>query len=198
MGPSVLAVIAPGSEEMEAVIVIDILRRADIAVTVASADPDQRLLVQGSRQTWLQADCLIADCDGRDFDLIYLPGGVPGVDNLAASAALNQRLLAQHRAQRWIAAICAAPAVVLEPLGILQGRRVAGAPGFMARIQSALPVDQARCLRDGHCLTSRGPGTAMEFAFFLVAILLGAPAALRLGEPMALSFDLAAMLGACD
>eukprot|EP00850_Spirogloea_muscicola_P006321 SM000030S11330 [mRNA] locus=s30:116358:118947:- [translate_table: standard] len=177
----VLVPIAHGSEEMEAVIVIDILRRAGVEVTVASVESD--LLIVASRQVQLVADKLIEDTAGHIFDLIVLPGGMPGAERLANSAALVDILKEQTKQGRSIAAICAAPAVVLEAQGLLARRKATAHPAFSEKLSDQSAVE-ARVVIDGSVITSRGPGTAMEFALTLVGELLGPERAHEVAKPM--------------
>lgn len=163
--PSVLVPIAPGCEELEAVTVVDLLRRADFDVLSAG-------LVEGpitaSRRTVLVPDVLLVDMIDQDFDLIALPGGMPGAQHLAESRILKRMLARQHERDGWIGAICAAPRV-LAAHGLLAGRRVTSFPGMLDEFDdgSFEHVDEAVVV-DGHIVTSRGPGTAMDFALTLI------------------------------
>lgn len=179
--PVVLVPIADGAEEIEAVTVIDTLRRADIAVQVAAVGPERT--VTCSRGVVVTADVLLADTDGRTFEAIVLPGGMPGARHLHENRRLGALLTAQHARGGVIGAICAAPAVVLAPAGILDGRDATCHPGFMDH----LPEGRRRTDRvviDGHVITSRGPGTALEFALALVERLRGRDARDRVAGPM--------------
>ena len=169
MTKSVLVPIANGSEEIEAVTVIDVLRRAGAQVTVASVGD---LQVTASRGVKLMADCVIDDCMDLTFDLVALPGGIPGAEHLRDSESLKQILIRQRDAGRLYAAICAAPAVVLEHHGLLQGRKATTHPAFVERLSDASSVPSPVVV-DGNCITSRGPGTALVFALELVNALFG-------------------------
>ncbi len=166
----VLIPLAHGCEELEAVTLIDLLRRAGIEVVTASLEPG---IVQCSRGTRLVADLALDEVLGEDFDMIVLPGGLPGSSNLDADARIH-RLLARHQAEdRFIAAICAAPKV-LANAGLLQGKSATAYPG--AIIISDFPevtVLNAPVVVDGKTITSRGPGTAMDFALQLIESLVG-------------------------
>lgn len=175
-----LVPIADGTEEIEAVTIIDTLRRAGIDVFVASVS---RKNITASRGVKLEADGLIHDIIAREFDVIAIPGGMPGAKHLSESATLNQLIKDQHEARRLIAAICAAPVVVLKPLGILDGRKATAHPGFSDQLADSSAVDD-RVVLDGHVLTSRGPGTALEFALTIIRVLVGAEAAAKVAEPM--------------
>ncbi len=177
-----LVPIADGSEEIEAVTIIDTLRRAGIHVFVASVS---RLQITASRGVKLEADGLITEVIAREFDVIAIPGGMPGATHLSENAALNQLIREQNQASRLIAAICAAPVVVLKPLGILAGRKATAHPGLSDQLEDTSAVTE-RVVHDGHILTSRGPGTALEFSLTIVRLLLGADAAAKVAEPMLL------------
>ena len=169
MSKTVLVPIADGSEDIEAVTIIDILRRAGADVTVASVDGLQVTMSRGIRIT---ADELIADCAERTFDLIALPGGIPGAEHLRDSAILADMLKRQHREGRLYSAICAAPAVVLTPHGLLKDKKAASYPTFADKLENsqaaAIPV-----VEDGQAITSRGVGTAIPFALKLTEKLFG-------------------------
>ena len=180
MPSQVLVPIADGSEEIEAVCIIDVLRRAGAEVTVASVDG---LQVTASRGVKLVADALIADCAGHEYALIALPGGMPGAEHLRDSAALERLLRRQAQAGRLYAAICASPVVVLQHHGLLAGRRATCHPAFADQLANDESIDE-RVVVDGPCVTSRGPGTAIEFALQLVEQLCGPEQARQVGEHM--------------
>lgn len=180
MKPKVLVPIADGSEEMEAVTIIDVLRRAGAQVTVASVGERQ---VTAAHGVMLVADTTISECEADSWDLVVLPGGIPGAQHLHASAPLQRILAAQNDANRFVGAICAAPAVVLQPQGLLSGRRATCHPAFADQIPSASPDDR-RVVVDGHCVTSQGPGTAFEFALTLVEMLFDRARAQEVAAPM--------------
>lgn len=180
--PRALVPIADGTEEIEAVCIIDILRRAGVAVTVASVGT---LQITASRGVRIVADCLIDDCQEAPYDLIALPGGVPGAENLRDSRVLTNILKAHNQAGRWLGAICAAPAVVLTAHGLLNGRQATAHPAFVEELASRQRADE-RVVIDGRCVTSRGPGTAVEFALQLVTLLCGDAQAREVAAPMVL------------
>jgi 4-methyl-5(b-hydroxyethyl)-thiazole monophosphate biosynthesis len=164
----VLVPLAPGFEEIEAVTVIDLLRRADVEVVVAGVE---RGPIAGSRGVRLLPDASLDDVAGASFDLVVLPGGRGGTDRLIADSRVHALLRDQVRAGRLVAAICAAPEV-LHRAGLLEGRQVTSHPSS----RDALPgvrYREDRVVRDGSIITSRAPGTAMEFAFTLVELLCG-------------------------
>ena len=167
----VLVPLAQGFEELEAVTIVDILRRAGLEVVIASLEGGA---VTGSHGIRLHADAALGEVADSDFDAIALPGGMPGADHLKRDpriAAIVRRL---HGAGRPVAAICAAP-MVLDAAGVLDGRRATSYPGFLKDSRKATVVDEA-VVADGGVITSRGPGTALDFALALVEELAG-PAA---------------------
>ena len=165
----VLLPIANGTEEIEAVTIIDTLVRGGIKVTVATVHKDS-LQVICSRGVKLIVDCHIEACSEQKYDMIVLPGGMPGAEHLRDCADLKALLLQQHDAGRLIGAICAAPAVVLKTHGLVPGAATCyPVPKFTSQIDF---VDN-RTIRKGGVVTSQGPGTAMEFALSLVSILAG-------------------------
>lgn len=179
---SALVAIADGSEDIEAVTIIDVLRRAEVDVTVAGC-MHGRDTVTAARGTRITADAHIDTAADRDYGLIVLPGGMPGAEHLRDCETLMQRVRDQRNAGRLIGAICAAPAVALEPSGILAGRRVTCFPAFAERIESATWLDEP-VVRDGLLITSQGPGTAIAFALALVGALVDAETAERIGQQM--------------
>ena len=183
---TVLVPIANGTEEMEAVIVIDVLRRAGATVDAASVSPDGSLAVKCSRGVVLQADKTITECQGISYDMIVLPGGMPGAENLRDCGILIDMLKAQQKVGKPFAAICASPAVVLETHGLLDGtKRATVHPAFEGPLQNNGRVDiQHRVVVDGNVTTSRGPGTAFEFALTLVSQLFGKEKAAEVAGPM--------------
>jgi len=180
MAKKVLVPIADGTEEIEAVCIIDVLRRAGAAGTVASVDG---LQITASRGVKIVADCLIYDCLTTDYDLIAVPGGMPGAERLSDADAVFRLLQGQRRKERLYAAICAAPAVVLETHGLLENRRATSHPSFSDRLSDQSAID-SRVVVDGNVITSQGPGTAIEFALTLVELLFGKEKAEEVAEPM--------------
>lgn len=179
--PTVLVPIADGTEEIEAVSIIDVLRRAGAEVTVASVG--EALQITASRGVRIVADCAIEDCREDTFDLIVLPGGIPGAEHLRDSQTLLALLRRHQAAGGWYGAICAAPAVVLSHHGLLGGRQATSHPAFADRMGDGQAV-ASRVVVDGKCVTSQGPGTALEFALTLVALLMGDAKAKEVAAPM--------------
>lgn len=183
MNPTALVPIADGSEDIEAITIIDVLRRANVEVTVASVH--EHLVITASRHTRITADALIQDCVDQDYDLIVLPGGMPGARNLSECALLIDRLRRQRDAGFWYGAICAAPAVALAPHGLLDGLAATGHQAFRENLPDKSRVND-RVVVDQNCITSQGPGSAIEFALELVARVCGQDARDQVAAPMML------------
>ncbi|MEQ1814764.1 MAG: DJ-1 family glyoxalase III [Candidatus Nitrotoga sp.] len=166
--PRVLVPLAEGCEEIEAVSVINILRRAGVEVVVAGLNVKP---VRGSRGVIFLADVDLDTALQKDYDMIVLPGGQPGVNNLKADMRvinIVQRMVAQNK---FVTAICAAPSV-LATAGVLEKKRATSFPGALDIFPNVLLQQQA-IVEDGKIITSRGPGTAMDFALVLVERLCG-------------------------
>lgn len=184
MVKKVLVPIADGTEEIEAACIIDALRRAGAEVTVASVD---KLQVTASRSMKLVADTLIANCAGQTYDCIALPGGMPGAEHLRDSTELIAMLKKQKATGRLYGAICASPAVALQPHGLLEGVRATCYPAMRGKLNPAYVSDE-RVVVDAECVTSQGPGTAIEFALKLVELLFGPQRAKEVADPMLVAF----------
>jgi protein deglycase len=170
MNKKVLVPIADGTEEIEAVCIIDTLRRAGAEVTVASVTG--KLQITASHGVKIAADALINDCVGGIFDLVVLPGGMPGATNLRDSKELADVLKNQQLDGRLYGAICASPVVVLQHHGLIGNRKATCYPSFAAELQNPAPAETSVVV-DGTLATSQGPGTAIEFALKLVELLFG-------------------------
>lgn len=176
MARKALVPIADGSEEIEVVCIVDTLRRAEVDVTVASVMG--RTEITAARGTRIVADALIEDCTDAVYDVIALPGGIPGAEYLRDCAPLIRMVTAQRDSGRLYGAICASPAVALLPHGLVAGRRATCFPSYLPVLAQAANVEAAedRVVVDGNLVTSRGPGTAIEFALMLIEILSDDPA----------------------
>lgn len=161
--------LAEGFEEVEAVTQIDYLRRAGIEVTTAGIASAE---ITGSRGLKVMCDAGIEDIDAERFDAVVVPGGMPGAANVAESDAAGSLIKSLYKRSALVAAICAAPAVVLQPLGILSRKRATCYPGFENRFRDVL-FSEEQVVTDGNIITSRGPGTAAEFAFSIISALVG-------------------------
>ena len=167
----VLVPLAQGCEELEAVTVIDLLRRAGIDVVTAGLD-DQP--VTASRGVRLLPDTTLDAVIEEDFDMIVLPGGLPGADHLDADPRVRSLLKSMAADGRFTAAICAAPKA-LASAGLLDGKSATSYPGVIDAMELASTnVVAEPVVVDGKIVTSRGPGTAMDFALALIEQLLGA------------------------
>ncbi len=165
----VLVPLAEGFEELEAVTIIDLLRRADIEVDVAGLAPGP---VTGSRRTVIQPDLTLDEALARDYDMVVLPGGLPGATHLDQDPRIHALLKRLHEGGKYTAAICAAPRV-LAHAGLLEGRHATAYPGVLEADAGGARVSGEAVVRDGTVITSRGPGTAMDFALALIEALAG-------------------------
>ncbi len=175
----VLVPIADGVEEMEAVIAIDVMRRAQWDVCVAGLKEGA---VTASRRVRLVPDIAWDAIDPASFDVIVIPGGAGGVDILRRDDRVLSAVRNQAGAGKYVAAICAGP-LVLQAAGILDGRRVTSHPSVAAQITACERVDDPVVV-DGRVITSQGPGTSFDFALTLVRELDGAEQAVKLAQAM--------------
>jgi len=156
--------LANGFEEIEAISIIDVLRRADIEVLVVSVTG--KVEVNGAHQIRILADTLFEEVDYSDLFMIVLPGGMPGASNLDAHEGLKNQIKQFDQENRPLAAICAAP-MVLGNLGVLQGKQAVSYPGFESYLKGA-EVLTVPVVESGNVITGRGIGTALEFALAIV------------------------------
>jgi 4-methyl-5(b-hydroxyethyl)-thiazole monophosphate biosynthesis len=176
MSKKVLVFLAPGFEEVEAITPIDYLRRAGIEVCTLAVGQDKA--VTGAHGITLLADASFSELAAQGkagsaaWDGALLPGGQPGASNLAASRETASLLLEFEREGKWICAICASPAVVLAPLGLLKGRRFTCFPGMEREVSGGQWSQEAVVIHD-HIITSRAAGTAAAWATALIGKLLG-------------------------
>ena len=166
--PTVLALLADGFEEIEAVTPIDLLRRAGAEVVIASLSPG--IHVTGRSGMVMHADTLLSAIETHSFDCVFLPGG-PGTKLLRADPRVNALVRRQAEAGRWLAAICAAP-TVLHDAGLLVDRRYTAHFSVSDELPRLLPNEKV--VQDGMILTSRGAGTALDFGLLLVEKLFSA------------------------
>ena len=165
---SALVLFADGSEELEAITAVNILRRAGVSVTLAGLETGA---LKGSRGVMLMPDKTLDEALHEDYDMVVLPGGQPGTDHLKADARvikLAQRMALQDK---YVGAICAAPSV-LATAGLLDGKQATSFPGALNPFQK-VKLQHGAVVEDGKIITSRGPGTAMDFALTLVERLAG-------------------------
>lgn len=159
--------LAPGVEEIEAMATIDALRRAEIPVVAVAVDTT--LQIKGATGQTIVADSLISDVNVDDADWLIVPGGVPGAPNLHASAKVSEMLLEHYDKGGRIASICAGPAVVLAPLGILKGKKATCYPGLGDSIDSnGGEYVKEKVVVAPNLVTSEGPGTTLPFAIEII------------------------------
>jgi 4-methyl-5(b-hydroxyethyl)-thiazole monophosphate biosynthesis len=166
----VLVPLAEGCEELEAVTIIDLLRRAGIEVVAAGLQPG---IVKASRGTQIMPDLTLDAALAHEFDMVVLPGGMPGAKHLKEDARILNLLKKMAGEGKYTAAICAAPTVLAEA-GLLKDKKATSYPGFLDKMNlSDTQYVTDAIVRDGKVLTSRGPGTAMDFALALIEALSG-------------------------
>ncbi len=161
---------ADGFEEVEALMTVDLMRRAGIEVTLAAIEKDVET-VMGSHGIGVKMDAALDQVELSEQDAIILPGGMPGTRHLGESSAVCEALKKMNEEGKVVAAICAAPSV-LGACGILQGKKATSYPGFEEKLSGAEVVTDEPVVVDGNVVTSRGLGTAMEFGFALVEMLV--------------------------
>ncbi len=175
--------LATGFEDMEAIATIDILRRAGIKATTVSINDTKS--VTSAHGVTIEADSIFSETDFTDASWLILPGGLPGASNLAEYQPLTQLLVKHSKAGGNIAAICASPAVVLAPLGILDGKEAICYPGFENSMPNA-KKGYTPVVTDGNIITANGPATAIQFALSIVARIKGEEVAREVGEGLLL------------
>jgi 4-methyl-5(b-hydroxyethyl)-thiazole monophosphate biosynthesis len=174
----VLVPLAEGFEEIEAVTIVDVLRRADVEVVVAGLKPGP---VTGSHGIRIQTDLSLDQVTAADYALVALPGGMPGADHLERDPRLRRLLTEMAQAGKVVSAICAAPKV-LASAGLLRDKQATSYPGFLD--PKAVGYREDPVVTDGNIITSRGPATAMQFALTLVERLAGAAKRAELEQRM--------------
>ena len=166
---SALLVLANGFEEIEAIAVFDILERAGVKVTVSGLSEKE---VISARKMHILTGVTLSQIDSK-FDAIILPGGGEGAKNLSRSKELIDLIKDMHKGNKIIAAICASPAVVLAPAGILSGKKVTCYPDMKSSLPQDVLFEDKDVVVDGNIVTSKGPGTAIAFGIKLAEILIG-------------------------
>ncbi|MBI4970504.1 MAG: DJ-1/PfpI family protein [Candidatus Omnitrophica bacterium] len=167
MSKKILVCLAEGFEEIEAVTIIDVLRRAEFSVTTAGVSGK---MIAGAHGICVEADIELSKYKDMP-DAIVLPGGMPGSQNLADSPLVADIVKKVHAQKKIVGAICAAPGLVLGKHGILEGKRGTCYPGFEQYFPSSAKFSSDRVVVDGNVITSRGPGSALEFVLELVSQL---------------------------
>ncbi len=168
MSHKIVVPLAPGFEEIEAATIIDVLRRAELDVVVAGIEPGS---IRGAHDLCVQPDTTVAELGDMTVDMVALPGGLPGADHLLVNQDVQALLSRVKESGGWLCAICAAP-MALGPCGVTTDRCVTSYPGFGDRFAHKKYLED-RVVVDGHVITSRGPGTSLEFALELVRVLCG-------------------------
>ncbi len=180
MKPSFLF-LADGFEEIEALTVVDVMRRAGIEIFTVSITESP--VVTGAHGIPVTADRILTETDFTETDWLIAPGGLPGSTNLAACVQLQQLLRSHNSADGHIAAICAAPAMVLAPLGILSGREATGYPGTTENVKDVVWTG-TRVAVSGNVVTGNGPSSALPFALAIVSETLGQEVAAKVAAGM--------------
>jgi 4-methyl-5(b-hydroxyethyl)-thiazole monophosphate biosynthesis len=177
--PRVVVILADGFEEVEAMAIVDVLRRADIDTVTAGLHEGT---VVSARKVKVIPDTVIDKVRSDDFDMIVLPGGQPGSDNLNADNRVKELLKGFSQKGKLTGAICAAP-FVLANAGVLQGKHATSFPSYKDRLGDVI-YEEKTVVEDGNILTSRGPGTALSFGLAIVARLLSKEKAQKIREAM--------------
>jgi len=172
--------LAEGFEEIEAVTIIDVLRRAGLNVVTVSVSGNR--MVKGAHQIEMKADQLFEDIDYTNGKMIILPGGMPGAKNLNEHKGLKSQILEYHTQGKYLGAICAAP-IVFGNLGILKGKRAVCYPGFETQLSGAEVLNMPYIV-DNKIITGRGAGSAFQFSLEIVRIMAGEERALQLRKAM--------------
>ncbi len=181
MSKTAVILLANGAEEIEAITPGDVLNRCGVDVTYAGVGGTELI---GGHHVPMRAECLVEDLGEVLFDALIVPGGGAGADNIARSDGARALIKRHFEQGKIIAAICAAPAVVLAPMGILNGKHATCYPGMERRFTHDVKGCDTDVVVDGHVITSRGPGTAIAFSLRIAEQLVGANAALKVGQAM--------------
>ncbi len=177
----VAVLLADGFEEIEAIAIIDVLRRAEVEVDVIGVD---KLDVTGAHRLGVRADLVLGKQHGL-YEMLILPGGLPGAHTLRDHSGVQALIVEHHKAGKWLAAICAAP-IAFGKAHVLEGKKATCYPSFESELTGATHVTDA-VVQDGKVITSRGPGTAFEFALHLAEILRGKQIAVDVRKGMLLA-----------
>lgn len=179
---SILVLLADGFEEIEAITIIDVLRRANIDTTTASIHQTRK--VTGDHNIVVEADVLLSEVADQNFSMVVLPGGVTGVNNLTDSSLVKTVLDNAVQNGKKVGAICAAPSL-LSAHGLLKDKQATSYPAFKDQvIQGGAKYSEARVITDGNTITSRGVGTALDFALEIVKSVHGQDVADDLAQKM--------------
>lgn len=170
--------VANGYEEIEMLTVVDVLRRAGMTCDIISVTGERKLT--SSHKVTVEADLKYEEADFDSYDALVIPGGMPGTINLGEHGGVCEQLKKAHEAGKLIAAICAAP-TVFGKLGLLEGKKAICYPGLEDQLTGAI-VTCEPAVRDGNIITSRGMGTAIDFALAILAYYEGQEAAAEMAE----------------
>ncbi|MBJ7537988.1 DJ-1 family glyoxalase III [Marinomonas transparens] len=179
---NVLVPIANGSEDIEAVTIIDVLRRGGVTVTVASVHDEKNVLM--ARGCKVETDVLLADVAEQMYDAIVLPGGMPGAESLRDSKLLIDMLEKHDIQDALLAAICASPAVVFGTHGFVTDKQATCYPGFEGGLMGAEYIADQPVVMDDNIITSQGPATAMAFSLGVLANLEGYETAQKVADAL--------------
>ncbi len=168
--------LADGFEEIEALTPVDVLRRAGVDIKTVSVSGDE--YVSGNHGIFVKTDCKLCDVSIADMDMIVLPGGLPGADNLRLNEKVQAYIDECVKRGGYLAAICAAPRILGEK-GLLEGKNATCYPGFEVYLKGAVCLDVG-CVLDGKIITAKGMGKALEFSLKLVEVLCGQEQAKRI------------------
>lgn len=177
---SILVHLAEGFEEIEAITIIDVIRRAGMNVITVSVSDN--IIVSGSHKIPVKADILFREADYDQAEMIILPGGMPGAKNLGEHKGLNAQILNFFNDGKLLGAICAAP-MVFGNLGILKGINAVCYPGFETYLKGA-NIKNSPVVKDGKIITGRGPGVALQFALEIVRVLKDEETSMKLKKAM--------------
>ena len=180
MSKKALIVLAQGFEETEAITPIDILRRAEVDVTIAGLGGD---LITGAHGIPVKVDVIFEEYDSIP-DAVIFPGGLPGAENLASSTKVKELITKMDSQDKIIAAICASPALVLAPTGVLKGKSAACYPGLEKNFSSDIKSVKQEVIQDGNIITSKGPATALAFGIKVAENLVGKAKADMIAQQM--------------
>ena len=180
MKKQAVIILAKGFEEVEALTPMDILRRCGVNVTIAGLGSE---LVEGAHGTSVKADIVFEKYEASP-DAVILPGGMPGAENLASSTKVKGLISNLNSGKKIVAAICASPALVLAPTGILKGKKATCYPGMEKSFLSNVKFSDSEVVQDGNIITSRGPATAFAFGLKIAENLVGKSTADMVGKQM--------------
>ena len=182
--PRVAVILADGFEEVEAMAIIDVLRRAGIDTMIAGLHGGH---ITSARNVKVIPDAVIDTVKAEDFEMIILPGGQPGSDNLDADPRVKVLITSFSQKGKLTGAICAAP-IVLASAGVLKGKRATSYPSYKDRLGGAV-YEEKSVVMDGNVMTSRGAGTALSFGLAIVERLVGKEKAQKIKEAMLIQYD---------